>query len=75
MTKEEQEATRKRLLVWKEAGRPLESHHWRELKALTEEQALRMTRALLSRQVGLRPRRDTSGLVEQQALFLKTRRR
>jgi len=41
--------------------------------ALTDEQALKMTQSLLSRQ-GIFPAfRDTSGLVEQQALFQRSR--
>ena len=74
MTEAELEATRKRLMIWREAEGPLDGQRWRELMALTSEKALWMTRALLSRQVEVRTKRETSGLVEQQILFQKTRR-
>jgi len=73
MTDAEREATRKRLLIWQRAAASLDGQHWRELMALTGERALWMTRALLSRRVESRTHRDTSGLVQQQALFHKSR--
>ena len=69
MTESEREATRRRLQIWQDAQPFLEEQHWRELMALTDEQALKMTRALLSRHGVLPVARDSSGLVEQQALF------
>ena len=69
MTKAEREATRRRLQIWQEAQPHLEEQRWRELMALTDEQALRLTEALFRRQGMVRESRDTSGLVEQQALF------
>lgn len=74
MTDAEREATQKRLLIWQEAEGPLQEQRCRELMALTNEKALWMTRALLSRELHYRSKRETSGLVEQQALFQKTRR-
>lgn len=73
MSSAEREATRKRLGIWKEAGPWLEEQRWRELHQLTAQRALWMTKALLSRQIGCHPRRDSMGLVEQQALFQRTR--
>ncbi len=73
MTVSEREATRRRLQIWQDAHPLLEEQGWRELMALTDEQALKMTQSLLSRQ-GIFPAfRDTSGLVEQQALFQRSR--
>ena len=71
MSPSEREATRQRLRIWEESQPLLEEQHWRELMALTEEKALAMTKALFSRQLEYRPRRGSSGLVEQQALFQK----
>ena len=69
MTASEREATRERLRVWKDSQPLLEEQRWRELMALTDEKALWMTKALFSRRLDYRPKRDSSGLVEQQALF------
>jgi hypothetical protein len=57
---------------WQSAGRALESVRRAELRALTEERALKAMDQLLS--LGARARlsaerRRTSGLVEQQRLF------
>lgn len=73
MTESEREATRRRLQIWQEAQPLLEEQRWRELMALTDQQALRLTQSLFSRQGIARGRRDTSGLVEQQALFQQSR--
>ena len=63
MTVSEREATRRRLRIWQEAQPLLEEQHCRELMALTDEQALRLTHALFSRQrIARRESRDTSGL-------------
>jgi hypothetical protein len=75
MTASEIEATRRRLRIWQEAGPLLEEQRWRELMALTDAQALKMTESLLGRQGIVRVPRDTSGLVEQQTLFQRSRRR
>ena len=75
MTESEREATRRRLQIWQEAQAPLEEQRWRELMALTDEKALKMTRSLLSRRGIVPVDRETSGLVEQQALFGRIRRR
>ena len=72
MTEFEQEATRRRLRIWQEAQPFLEEQRWRELMAMTEEQALKLTCALFSRQGVPRESRDSSGLVEQQALFRRS---
>ena len=71
MSQSEREATRERLRVWQESQPLLEEQRWRELMALTDAKALWMTKALFSRQLNYRPRRDSSGLVEQQSLFQK----
>ena len=73
MTESEREATRRRLQIWQEAQPLLEEQRWRELMALTDRQALRLTQSLFSRQGIARAFRDTSGLVEQQALFQQSR--
>ena len=69
MTEAEREATRRRLYIWREAQSALEEQHWRELKGLTDEKALLMTKALFSRPLTCRVKRESSGLVEQQILF------
>jgi hypothetical protein len=71
MTAAEREETRRRLDIWRDAEPLLEEQRWRELMALTDEKALWLTKALLSRRLDYSPKRDTSGLVEQQALFRK----
>jgi hypothetical protein len=69
----EREATRMRLRLWRDAAPLLEEQRWRELRALDDEQALRLTHALLRRlPEGVSPRTD-SGLVAQQALFRRLR--
>lgn len=76
MSVSEREATRRRLRIWQEA-QPLleEEQRWRELMALTDAQALKLTESLLGRK-GIAPVcRDSSGLVDQQALFQRSRRR
>jgi hypothetical protein len=65
----DRDATRERLRVWQESQPLLEEQRWRELQALTDSKALWLTRALFSRRLDYRPKRDSSGLVEQQALF------
>jgi hypothetical protein len=72
LTAKEEYATRERLRIWREAEPALEEQRWRELRALTDEGALRMTKALLARQMDRQPARDSSGLVEQQALFQRS---
>jgi hypothetical protein len=73
MTASERDATRRRLQIWQEAHPLLEEQRWRELMALTDEKALKMTQSLLRRQGIFLASRDTSGLVEQQALFQRSR--
>ncbi len=75
MTHTEREETRRRLQIWQEAQPLLEEQRWRELMALTDQQALWLTQSLFSRQGLARGVRDTSGLVEQQALFQQCRNR
>ena len=75
MTEAEREATRRRLQIWQDAQPLLEEQRWRELRALTDEQALKLTRSLFSRQGIATASRDSSGLVEQQALFGRSRGR
>ena len=65
MTASEREATRRRLQIWQEAQPLLEEQRWRELMALTDAQALKMTQSLLSGQGIFPASRGTSGLVEQ----------
>ena len=72
LTIDEEHATRERLRIWREAEPALEEQRWRELRALTDERALRMTKALLGRPIDQQPKRDSSGLVEQQALFQRS---
>ncbi len=73
MTASERDTTRRRLQIWQEAQPLLEEQRWRELMALTDEQALKMTQSLLGRHGIFPASRDTSGLVEQQALFQLSR--
>jgi len=68
-TPEQQQAWVK---TYKAAAIALEEQRWRELQALTAERALWMSEALLSMPLVKRPR-ETSGLVQQQALFMKLR--
>ena len=69
MNQAEREDTRRRLRVRQQAQPLLEEQRWLELRSLTDEKALGMTKALFSRKVEYRGNRDSSGLVEQQALF------
>ena len=69
LTPDEEHATRERLRIWRQAEPLLEEQRWRELMGLADEKALRMTKALLGRRLDPQPKRDSSGLVEQQALF------
>jgi len=73
MTHSAREETRRRLQIWQEAQPLLEEQRWRELMALTDQQALWLTQSLFSRQGIASAVRDTSGLVEQQALFQQCR--
>ena len=73
MSQTERGATRQRLRIWQECQPLLEEQHWRELMSLTEAKALWMTKALFSRHLDYCPRRPSSGLVEQQALFQRLR--
>lgn len=75
MTASERDATRRRLQIWRDAQPLLEEQRWRELAALTDEQALKIIRSLLGRTGVVPTSRNTSGLVEQQALFQSGRRR
>jgi len=69
-THEQQQAW---IATYKAAAIALEEQRWRELRALTPEKALWMSETLLSMPMSI-PRRESSGLVEQQALFMKLRR-
>jgi hypothetical protein len=60
--------------IYKAAAIALEEQRWRELEALTPEKALWLSETLLSMPVTVPPR-ESSGLVEQQALFARLRRR
>ncbi|HYV26686.1 MAG TPA: hypothetical protein VFA77_04085 [Candidatus Eisenbacteria bacterium] len=71
----EREAIRLRLQIWEEAEPLLQEQRWRELQALTNEKALALTKALFSRGISSASKRDSSGLVEQQALFRRLRSR
>jgi hypothetical protein len=75
MTEAERDATRRRLRIWQDAQPLLEEQRWRELMNLTDEQALGLTQALFRRPGIRREPRQTSGLVEQQALFARSRDR
>ena len=71
-----EKATREQQQEWvrtyKAAAIALEEQRWSELQSLTDEEALWMSETLLSMPVTIR-RRESSGLVEQQALFAKLR--
>lgn len=73
MSVAERDETRRRLEIWRDAQELLEEQRWRELIALTDDKALWLTKALFGRRLDSSPRRGTSGLVEQQALFGKSR--
>jgi hypothetical protein len=75
MTGAEREAARRRLRIWREAEPFLAEQRWRELIALSDADALQMTKSLLGRPGIVPVPRDTSGLVEQQALFRQSHRR
>jgi len=75
LTEAEREAIRLRLRIWEEAGPLLQEQRWRELQALTEEKALSLTKALFRRGATTFSKRESSGLVEQQALFRRLRSR
>ncbi len=62
--------------TWQETGRALEAIRRSELRALTPERALRATDDLLGLGAEMTlsaERRRTSGLVEQQRLFVRLR--
>jgi hypothetical protein len=65
----DREAIKRRLRIWQESGPLLQEQRWRELMALTDDAALRLTKALFSRKIDYLPKRDSSGLIAQQALF------
>ena len=70
------DAARAYVRRWVEAGRLLERHKWQELAALSREQALAASDALIAAalRVPLPPARRTwSGLVEQQRVFHRRR--
>ncbi len=75
MTEAEREAIRLRLRIWEEAEPRLQEQRWRELQGLSEGKALLMTKALFHRGGTTHSKRDSSGLVEQQALFRRLRSR
>jgi hypothetical protein len=72
------EPTREQMLQWvkqyKNAAVELEQRRYDELRALSDEKALRQAEALLSMPVAQR-RRESSGLVEQQAIFQRARKK
>lgn len=72
------EAQREWLRQWEIAGQALAEHRKKELRELTESQALAATEALLSlvTTAPLNPsRRAYSGLVDQQELFHRRARK
>ena len=73
LTDTERAATRRRLRIWEESRELLEEQRWRELMALTDEKALGFSKALFARRLDYHPSRESSGLVEQQALFQRLR--
>ena len=54
---------------WRVAGEALENERYRELNEMTDAEALRISRMLLSMPPGWRADPEWSGLIEQQALF------
>jgi len=73
LTEIEREASRRRLGIWEANRDLLEEQRWRELMTLTDEKALGLTKALFARQLDYQSSRESSGLVEQQALFQRLR--
>ena len=71
----EKEQMRLWVETWKRAGPELERMKREELRAMTEEEALRRVAAVMNSRADdgwIRPdRRNTSGLVEQQRLFMR----
>ena len=71
------EPTREQLLTWvkqyRNAAIELEEQRYTELRAMSEAKALRFADALLSIPVANR-RRESSGLIEQQAVFQRARK-
>lgn len=59
---------------WRNAEPALAAVRRRELRRLTEEEALAAAEALLDLERYLPPRTDGSGLVEQQRIFARVRR-
>jgi len=70
------EPTHVELLQWvkqyRSAATELEAQRYAELRAMSDNKALRFANALLSIPVANR-RRETSGLIEQQAIFQRAR--
>jgi hypothetical protein len=79
MDEGERELTKRWIETWREAGPLLEEIRQKELAAMTEDEARRASEALLSladAEMYVPPdRRRSSGLVEQQRLFGRLRRR
>lgn len=75
MTTPSQEQMKAWVRQWRETGDWLAVVQTREVAALTHEQALAQTRALLELEQTWRADPLSSGLVEQQALFQKLRLR
>jgi hypothetical protein len=75
MTDEEKQKLKLWVETWKRAGPALERFRHQELRAFRHEDNVEAIDALL--QIGYQHRRDdpTSGLVEQQRLFMKARTR
>ena len=71
----EREEIRLWLRTWEEAEPALQEQRWRELQALSDEKALSLTKALFRRGITTASKRESSGLVEQQALFKRLRSR
>lgn len=74
MTEAEKQQLKQWVETWKRAGPMLERFRWEELRRFRHEDNIEILDALL--QMGYERRADaptTSGLVEQQRLFMKAR--
>jgi hypothetical protein len=74
MTSEEKELARRWVEAWKTAGPELERIRREEIKATDTKRDLRVFAGLATWALEQQPPASSSGLVEQQRLFSKTRK-
>jgi len=74
MTEEEKALIRAWIRNWQEVGPMLEQIRANEIRASDTVRAMEMLDGMFTQAVQSLPARDTSGLIEQQALFARARK-